>query len=41
MQYKKGRWQASATVTSDTCPVLDFDGNNIEACYFGEKAPPE
>src|SRR5689334_20743687 len=21
--------------------VLDFDGNNIEACYFGEKAPPE
>jgi hypothetical protein len=19
--------------------VLDFDGNNIEACYFGEKAP--
>jgi predicted lactoylglutathione lyase len=21
--------------------VLDFDGNNIEACYFGEKAPPD
>ena len=21
--------------------VLDPDGNNIEACYFGEKAPPE
>ena len=21
--------------------VLDFDGNNIEACYFGEKVPPE
>lgn len=21
--------------------VLDPDGNNIEACYFGDKAPPE
>jgi hypothetical protein len=21
--------------------VLDFDGNNIEACYFGDQAPPE
>ena len=21
--------------------ILDPDGNNIEACYFGEKAPPE
>jgi catechol 2,3-dioxygenase-like lactoylglutathione lyase family enzyme len=21
--------------------VLDPDGNNIEACYFGEKAPPQ
>ena len=21
--------------------VLDFDGNNIEACFFGDKAPAE